>query len=138
MFEQLRKYENDLMNLASSKRRYSHSIRVDSQADISSISPSYFKQNTENDGSLLAELYAQEDRVVEKETSKIERISSAGKSSRKSSLSKEETWKADSNNPEKAFKTNEPNDSKSDLASKRSNSREESHKTPSKIQKRCK
>ena len=78
------------MNLASSKRKYSHSIRVDSQADISSISPSYFRQNTENDGSLLAELYEKKDRVLEeKEPSKVERMLSAGKSSRKSSLSKE-------------------------------------------------
>lgn len=106
MVEQLRKYENDLMNLASCKRKYSLSIRVDSQPDISSISPSYFKQNTVNDASLLAELYMQKDRVVENETVKIERLSSSGKSSRRSSFSKEEKRKLDSNNPEKALKAN--------------------------------
>jgi hypothetical protein len=53
------------MNQGLSRKKYSLSVRANSNHNISEISPSYFKEKSVDDGSILAELYTNKDRIIE-------------------------------------------------------------------------
>jgi hypothetical protein len=80
-------------------------VRVNSNHNVSSIAPSYFKQVTVDDGSILAELYTQKDRVMEiDQSSQISQRSYASKQA--SNASKKSYIAVKTENPEKEILEN--------------------------------